>query len=461
LKLTDLRNLTLLEISTLLARGEISSLELVELVLDQIDNTEDKIRAYVTVCGDGARKSAMLADKERKAGKKTGILHGIPISIKDNIETKGIPTTCSSKILSNYIPKSDATVVARLKSAGAIILGKLNLHEFAQGGVSPPTRNPWNLARTAGGSSGGSGAAVAACSALAATGTDTAGSIRMPASVCGVVGLKPTYGRVSRSGVFPASWSLDHVGPITRRVGDSALLLTAMSGYDMRDPTSASQPVPDYIRALKRKSMARRARIGVPKNYFFEGCDKRIKRAILRAVDLLSGLGYEVTEFVFPNAKEIMAARLALDMCESTAFHLQWLSSSSASRKYRPDVREYLKQGLAIPATHYIQALRYRQEILSKFEVLFRDFDVIITPTEVMLAPIYGEKVDDSRIMQCTGPFNLLGYPALSVPCGFVDGLPVGMQIVGKLFQEERVLQVGSDYEAATRYYLSAPPAIA
>jgi aspartyl-tRNA(Asn)/glutamyl-tRNA(Gln) amidotransferase subunit A len=456
MNLAELRKNTLLDISSLLKRGEITSLELVELILEQIRRTDDKIKAYVTVCAEASRKSGARADRELKTGKAKGMLHGIPISIKDNIETKGIPTTCGSKLLGDYVPDQDATVVSRLKSSGSIILGKLNLHEFAQGGVSPPTRNPWNLERTAGGSSGGSGAAVAATSTLAATGTDTAGSIRMPASVCGVVGLKPSYGRVSRMGVFPASWSLDHVGPMTRRVEDAAVLMTIMAGYDELDPTTVRSPVPNYIRAARNDNL-REVTIGVPKNYFFEGCDKRIRKAIFRAIDLLSGLGCNTEEFIFPNGKEIMAARLALDMCESTSFHLQWLSGPK-SKKYQPDVREYLEQGLAIPAVHYIQALRYRSEALRKFQTLFQKFDVMITPTEVMLAPPYGEKVNDNSIMQCTGPFNFLGFPALSIPCGFSDGLPIGLQIIGQLFDESRVLQIGNAYEKATRHYLSAPP---
>jgi len=454
MRISELRTYTLLELFHLIERGDISSVELVNLLLDQIRRTDGKVKAYVTVCKRTAETLAEAADKQLKREKPKQVLHGIPVSIKDNIETEGIRTTCSSKILRNYIPKKDATAVARLRAAGAMILGKLNTHEFAQGPLTPPTRNPWNLKHIPGGSSGGSGAAVAATSALAALGSDTGGSIRMPAALCGVVGFKPTYGLVSRHGLFPASWSLDHVGPICRRVEDVALLTMLMAGRDPLDPTTSERRPHDDVRAIKRDIKG--LRIGIPKNHFFEGCDKRITKSVYRAIDDLLDLECVPVEFHFPDASKMLAARLAIDSCESAAYHSRWLATSAS--KYRPDVRSALEQGSMIPAIYYIQALRYRSVAIEKIEPLFKEFDVMITPTELMLAPRAGEKVNDEAVMHCTGAFNLLGIPALTVPCAFADGLPIGMQIVGNLFDEARVLTVGNAYERVSKLYLKAPP---
>lgn len=432
--------------------GDTSSSELVSLLLDQIRATEDRIRAYVTI-NEGAMKQAKRTDREVRARRK-GVLSGIPISFKDNFETRGIRTTCSSEILREYVPTTDATVVRRLKSAGAIVLGKLNMHEFAQGGLTPPTRNPWNTECIAGGSSGGSGAAVAAASALAATGSDTGGSIRGPSSFCGVVGLKPTYGRVSRHGIFPASWSLDHIGPIVRRVEDAAVMLMHMAGRDVADPTTSDVQVPDYVRAINREFKA--LRIGVPRNHFFEGSDARVSKVVRNAIHKLEGLGCTAVEFEFPHVEEIMAARQTIEMCEATSFHLHWLATVES--KYKPDVRLPLEQGLFVPAVYYIQALRYRAKIFPEILRLFRKFDVMITPTEVCVATKTGQIIEEDTIMHCTGSFNILGLPALSIPCGFVDGLPVGMQIVGNAFDETTVLKVGLEYERVSKLYLREPP---
>jgi aspartyl-tRNA(Asn)/glutamyl-tRNA(Gln) amidotransferase subunit A len=457
LKISELRALTLLEILDLLEKGETSSVELVNLLIDQIKRTDTKVRAYVTVCEKNAVEFATIADEKRKSEKsKKGLplLHGIPVSFKDNIETKGVRTTCGSKILKNNIPKKDATVVARLKAAGAMVLGKVNTHEFAQGPVTPPTRNPWNLERIPGGSSGGSGAAVGATSALAALGSDTGGSIRMPAAVCGVVGFKPTYGLVSRYGLFPASWSLDHIGPICRRVEDVALLTMLMSGRDARDPTTSERSVRNYPKIIRRDIKG--LRIGIPKNHFFEGCDKRIAKSIYSAIDVLKDLGCIPIEFLFPDAPKMLAARLVIDSCESAAYHAKWLSKCGGD--YQHDVRLALEQGSIIPATHYIHALRYRTVAIEKIVHLFNEFDLIITPTMLMVAPRVGDEINEDAIMHCTGAFNLLGLPALTVPCGFVEGLPVGVQMVGNLFDEGRVLAVGNAYEEVSKFYLKNPP---
>jgi aspartyl-tRNA(Asn)/glutamyl-tRNA(Gln) amidotransferase subunit A len=453
LRILELRKHTILGLSHLIERGDISSIELVNLLLEQIRRTDGKVKAYVTVCEKSAQTLAEAVDKQLKRGKTKNVLRGIPVSFKDNFETERIRTTCSSKILRNYIPKKDATAVARLKAAGAIVLGKLNTHEFAQGPLTPPTRNPWNLKHIPGGSSGGSGAAVAATSALVALGSDTGGSIRIPAAFCGVVGLKPTYSLVSRFGLFPASWSLDHVGPICRRVEDVALLTMLMAGKDPLDPSTSQRPIQNYVRAIKRD--VKGLRIGIPKNHFFEGCDKRISKSIRKAIDVLLDLGCIPVEFHFPDAKKMLAARLAIDSCESAAYHSRWLATSAD--KYQSDVRLALEQGSTIPAIYYIQAMRYRKVAIEKIEPLFNKFDVMITPTELMLAPRVGEKVSDETVMHCTGAFNFLGLPALTVPCGFADGLPIGLQIVGNLFDDAGVLAVGNAYERISKLYLEAP----
>jgi aspartyl-tRNA(Asn)/glutamyl-tRNA(Gln) amidotransferase subunit A len=436
----------------MLRMGETSPSELVALHLDQIRATEERIRAYVTI-NQNAMRQARRMDKKVKTG-RNGILFGIPISFKDNFETRGIRTTCSSEILREYVPTTDATVVKKLKSAGIIVLGKLNMHEFAQGGLTPPTRNPWNTECIAGGSSGGSGAAVAAGSALAATGSDTGGSIRGPSSFCGVVGLKPTYGRVSRHGIFPASWSLDHAGPIVRRVEDAAVMLTIMAGSDASDPTTSDLPVTDYVRAIGGQFKG--LKLGVPTNHFFEGCDSRVSKVVRRAIHTLETLGCKTIDFEFPHVEEIMAARQSIEMCEATAYHLRWLTTYA--NRYKPDVRSNLEQGLFVPAVYYIQALRFRAKVFPEIVKLFKKFDVMITPTIPVVATKTSVELKDETGMHCTGAFNLLGLPALSMPCGFVDGLPVGMQIVGNAFDEATVLKTGLAYERVSKFYQYEPP---
>jgi aspartyl-tRNA(Asn)/glutamyl-tRNA(Gln) amidotransferase subunit A len=460
--MSELRQLTLLQIAESIRNGETSPSEIVRLLLEQIRRTDDRVKAYVTVCEDNALKLAEAAEMQIKADHDLGPLHGIPVSIKDLFETKGVRTTCGSKLMQDYVPTVDCTVVERLKSSGAIMLGKLNTHEFALGGVSPPTRNPWNLNHIPGGSSGGSTAAVAVSSAIAATGSDTGGSIRIPASYCGVVGLKPTYGRVSRAGVFPESWSLDHVGPITKRVEDAALLLSVIAGYDERDPTSSERVVPDYIKMLKVDPSD--LRIGVPKNYFFENCDKEVSKAVRSAIDQLEKQGCSIVEFEFPYLNEIMAAYNAIDMCESTSYHERELAERADD--FTSDVRLILELGLFIPATYYIQAQRIRAMVYPKVARLFKFFDVIVTPSEPTVAPEVGSQIVEfegvkedvtSAMVRYLAPFNLTGLPALSVPCGFSKGLPIGMQIIGNAYDESTVFQVGHAYEQATDWHLKRP----
>ena len=463
MKLSRLRELTLRQIADGIRNDETSPTELVTILLQQVQRTDEKVKAYVTICGDKALELARAAELQLKAGYDLGLLHGIPVSIKDLFETAGIRTTCGSKLMQNYTPTTDCTAVTRLKQAGAIIFGKTNTHEFALGGITPPTRNPWNLNHIPGGSSGGSAAAIAAGSALVATGSDTLGSIRIPASSCGVVGLKPTYGRVSRAGVFPESWSLDHVGPITRRVEDAAIMLSVMAGYDELDPTSSQANVPDYL-GLDDKIEG--VKIGVPKNYFFERCDKEVRKAVNNAIDRLQQLGCQRVEFEFPYVQEIGASLVAIDACESAAYHER--SLAERADEYSPDVRLQLEQALFIPATYYIQALRTRGMILPTVLRIFKQCDVIVTPTLPSVAP----EVDARKIMidgveeqssmywdtRYVAAFNLTGLPAISVPCGFAaNGLPIGMQIVGNRYDELTILRLAHAYENATVWHNKFP----
>lgn len=463
MKLSELRQLTLRELATNIRNGKTTPVEITRLLLEQIHRTDEKLKAYVTVCEQIAIKLAEAAEVQIRAGHDLGILHGLPVSIKDLFETEGVRTTCGSKFMQDYVPKTDCTVVKRLKSNGAILLGKTNTHEFALGGITPPTRNPWNLNHIPGGSSGGSAAAIAACSAIATTGSDTGGSIRIPASFCGVVGLKPTYGRVSRAGVFPESWSLDHAGPITRRVEDAAVLLRIMAGHDELDPTSSEQPVPDYVEHLNDRVSG--VRVGVPANYFYERCDKEVSTALQKSIDVLRGLGCKTVEFEFPRIPEIMAAYTTLDSCEASSYHER--SMAERAGDFQPDVRLLLEQGLFIPATYYIQALRIRAAIFRDLMSLFKQFDVIVTPAEPIVAPEVGQRtvrIEDSEesvdnaIVRYLAPFNLTGLPALSIPCGFSsEDLPIGMQIIGKAFDETTVLTVGHAYEQASNWHTKFP----
>ncbi len=461
--MSDLRDLTLLELAERLRKRETSPLEIVRFLLYRIRRTEDRLKAYVTVCEESALKLAEAAEIQLRAGHDLGPLHGLPVSVKDLFETEGIRTTCGSRLMHDYVPKIDCTVVKRLKASGAIVLGKTNTHEFALGGITPPTRNPWNLNRIPGGSSGGSAAALAAGSAIATTGSDTGGSIRIPASFCGVVGFKPTYGRVSRAGIFPESWSLDHAGPIARSVEDAALLLRIMAGRDELDPTSSELPVPDYVEQLKQGVAG--MRIGIPANHFFEQCQSEVAEAVNKAVDVLRDLGCRMVTFEFPHVPEIMAAYTTLDSCEASAYHERSIEKRAGD--YQPDVRLLLEQGLFIPATYYIQALRTRALIFPKIMSLFKQFDVMVTPSQPMAAPEVGqrslrfdgvEESVDSALVRYLAPFNLTGLPALSIPCGFTgDALPIGMQIIGKAYDEPTVLRVAYAYEQATDWHRRVP----
>jgi aspartyl-tRNA(Asn)/glutamyl-tRNA(Gln) amidotransferase subunit A len=460
--------LTLTDAAALIQSRALSPVELTRALLERIDRYEPLLNSFIAVTAENALAEAERAEREIAAGLYRGPLHGIPLAVKDLIDTAGIPTTCGARFMAEHVPEVDATVVTRLKEAGAVLLGKLNLHEFAYGvsTINPhygATRNPWDPARIPGGSSGGSGAAVAATLCLGALGTDTGGSIRIPAALCGVVGLKPTYGRVSRSGVFPLGWSLDHVGPLARRAADCACLLQAIAGPDPRDPTTRSVPVPDYRAALTGD--VRGLRVGVPREYFFEGVDLEVEAAFHEAIEVLELQGASVREIALPHirhARTIMATIIA-----SEAYSVHEENLRSRAEEYGSDVRARLRWGECLLASHYLKAQRARQLLRDGFTTALREVDLIATPaTPVAALPIESIQRGGSdafaaaarTLTQMTGPFNLTGLPALSIPCGFTgDGLPIGLQLAARPFDESTLLNAAHAYEEATAWHTRRP----
>jgi aspartyl-tRNA(Asn)/glutamyl-tRNA(Gln) amidotransferase subunit A len=441
---------------------ELSPVELTASVLARIDAVEDKITAFATLTPDLATKAAARAEAEIAAGNYRGPLHGIPVGIKDLYETAGVATTSSSKVRADYIPAQDSAVVEKLFAAGSVMVGKTHTHEFAFGAVTPTTRNPWDLDRMPGGSSGGSGAAVAAAECFLGMGSDTGGSIRIPASVCGTVGLKPTYGRVSRRGVASLSWSLDHVGPLTRTVADAALVMNAIAGYDRSDPASVDVPVPDFTARLDVAGL----RIGVPTNYYTERVDPQVAAAVSAAIAVLVEQGARTREIEIPLPQYVLPTEWAIMLPEASAYHQEMLRDKADL--YTEDVRLFLEVGELVLATDYIKALRARTLIQQRWRDMFADIDVLIAPTlttpalpvddpQVTWPDGSTESATDSYV-RFSAPANVTGLPALSVPCGFNDaGLPIGMQIIGKPFAEPVLLAVGQTYESATHWAKLAP----
>lgn len=452
--MTEPYELDLPEASARISSGELTPLELTESVLARIDAVEGRVGAFVTVTADTALRSAAAATAEIADGAYRGPLHGIPVAIKDLIDTAGVATTSSSRVREHHIPDADAAVVEALRAAGMVLVGKTHTHEFAYGGVTPTTRNPWNTARVVGGSSGGSAAAVSYGAAPAALGTDTAGSIRIPASLCGVVGLKPTYGRVSRVGVASLSWSLDHVGPLTRTVLGAAWMLNAMAGHDSRDPGSSGAAVPDFTDGID--DGVRGLRVGVPGNYFTEGVDAETERTVNAAVEVLRELGAVLVPVEIPQAARFGAVITGIMMPEASAYHRRALRETP--ELYTDEVRTLLEVGETILATDYIDALRFRQSMKLAWKDMMRAVDVVVAPTVFTTALPADDPVhrwpDGSTETASVGygrlsiPANLFGLPALQVPCGFSgDGLPIGMQILGRPFAEQTVLRVGRSFE--------------
>ena len=452
----SLLDLHVYELAEHIARGEIGPVEVTEAVLGRIERVEAAVNAFVTVTAGEARAAAHAAEREIAAGHWRGPLHGVPVAVKDLCDAEGIKTTAGSPLLFARMADRDATVVRRMREAGAIIVGKLNLHEVALGvtGINPhlgAVRNPWDPARIAGGSSSGSAAAVAAMECFAALGSDTGGSIRIPASLCGVVGLKPTHGRTSLAGVFPLASTLDHVGPITRCVRDAALVLAVISGYDVDDPWSIDVPVEDYTAYLE--SGVRSIRVGVPSTYVLEGCDPDVAAAVKDAIRLLRGSGARTVEVDTGMLRQWWLDNMAVIVGEAAAVHRRRVEETPAA--FGADVLEYLRAALKMPAYQYAEAARMRDALRSgrADETLFASADVLVMPATPVPA-LRSDEIATSNpvaaLTRNTAPFDLSGQPAITVPCGLTSaGLPVGLQIVGQRWDEATVLRAARAYEAA------------
>lgn len=452
------------EAGAALRAGRFSALELTEACLARIEESNPELNAFLTVTADEARAAARKADEELRAGRDRGPLHGIPVAHKDLFCTTGVKTTSGSKVFADYVPGFDATVVARLREAGTVLLGKTNLHEFAFGITSNnphygPVRNPWDLERIPGGSSGGAGAALAAGLTLLATGTDTGGSIRVPASYCGVTGLKPTFGLVSKYGVFPLGFSLDHPGPMGRGVEDVALMLEAMTGYDPQDSCSARRAREAY--PLEGATL-NGARIVLPENYYFEKVDPEVRALVLGAAQKAEQAGATFVMSRVPDGDQLSAIAQVTLLSEAATVHEPYLRKRRAD--YGEAVLGLLETGRAIPATHYLQAQRLRKRILGVHLELLKKADFILTPaTPIAAPPIGAETVDvggelhDVRILttRTMRGVNALGLPALAMPCGWTRaGLPVGLQLIGRPFGERALLRAGAALEEALGFQL-------
>lgn len=482
----NLRTLTVHEAHQRLRNRELSSLELTQAIFRRIDETEDTVRAYITVCREAAAQQAQAADRRLMGGGDIHPILGIPIAIKDNFLTDGVRTTCASRILGNFIPPYDATTIARLRFAGSVFVGKTNLDEFAMGSSTENsayalTRNPWSLERVPGGSSGGSAAAVAAGQCLAALGTDTGGSIRQPASYCGVVGLKPTYGRVSRYGIVAFASSMDQVGPLTRDVRDCALMLEAIAGHDPADSTSADLPVPRYSVALTGEIKG--LRVGVPKEYFIAGMQPEVEQAVRKAIHHLERSGAAITEISLPHTEYAVAVYYIVATAEASSNLARYDGMRFGQRARANDLMETYtktrKEGFgsevkrrivlgtyALSAgyydAYYLKAQRVRALIQADFSAAFESCDLIVTPTAPTTAFRLGEKTGDPLQMYLSDIYtvsvNLAGLPALSLPCGFdAAGLPIGMQIIGKQFDEATILRLAHAYEQETEWHGQTP----
>ncbi|MEV7125553.1 amidase [Streptomyces sp. NPDC093260] len=432
----------------------LSPVELVGSVLDRIEQVEPQVAAYVAVSADQARVAAREAEREVAQGSCRGPLHGIPVGLKDLIDVAGVSTTASSRTRAGHRAASDSAVVASLRAAGAILIGKTHTHEFAYGLTTPQTNNAWDRGRIAGGSSGGSAVAVASGAATFALGTDTGGSIRVPATLNGVVGLKPTYGLVSRHGVTSLSWSLDHVGPITRTVDDAALVLTAIAGHDARDPASAAVPGADYRPSPDPDLTG--VRVGVPRTYYFEHVDADVAAAVRRAIAQLETLGARLIEIDIPMTRYIQATQWGLMVPEATAYHESTLRT--VPELYQADVRILLEAGELMGAGDYLRAQRARTLMRGAWARILEEVDVIAAPAVPMAAVPSGqetvtwpdgtvESVSDAYV-RLSSPANITGVPALSVPVGQdTAGMPIGMQLLGRPFAERTLLLVGHAYE--------------
>ncbi|WP_321532921.1 Asp-tRNA(Asn)/Glu-tRNA(Gln) amidotransferase subunit GatA [uncultured Desulfuromonas sp.] len=482
----QLTDLTIHDMQQRMADGSLTSVELTEAFLQRIKDTDERLNAFITVCDDEALEAARQADAQRAAG-NVQPLTGIPVALKDIFITEGLRTTCASKILGDYCPPYDGTAVRKLKEQGAVIVGKLNMDEFAMGSSNEnsgygPVRNPWNLDCVPGGSSGGSAVAVAARQAVATLGTDTGGSIRMPASHCGVVGLKPSYGRVSRYGVIAYASSLDQVGPMTRDVRDCAIMLGAVAGYDPADSTSVDMPVPDYLENLEQGVAGKK--IGLPKEYFIDGLDAEVKQAIDAAVETYRKLGAEIVEVSLPHTKYAVACYYVVATAEASSNLARYdgvrfgervdegnglidMYMQTRSQGFGDEVKRRIMLGTYALSSgyydaYYLKAQKVRSLIRQDFLDAFEQVDCILTPVAPTAAFKLGEKMADPLTMYLSDIFtistNLAGICGLSLPCGrTAQGLPIGVQLLGKPFGEAELLQTAYAYEQATAWHTQGP----
>jgi aspartyl-tRNA(Asn)/glutamyl-tRNA(Gln) amidotransferase subunit A len=460
------------DLGRMIATKQVSPVEVVRAHLDRIAAVDSKLRAFITVCADSALESARAAEADLMAGRVLGRLHGVPWAPKDLYSTRGVRTTGGSKILADWVPSEDSTVVARLARAGTILLGKLNMHEFAYGpeGLNAhygDARNPWSADahRITGGSSSGSGAAVAAGLAPGSLGSDTGGSIRIPASLCGITGLKPTYGRVSRAGALPLAWSMDHVGPMTRSARDCALMLSVIAGYDPADPTTSVLPVPDYGAALTGD--VKGLRVGLLRAHFTDPAAADVRAAVEASAKQLEQAGAVVDEVNLTQVIHVATGSAAIVASEALAYHAPWMRSRP--QDYQPDVRERLRLGAFVNGAHYVRAQQIRALVTREVDEALARRDVLLAPATPLVAPVLGEREaalgdgpSDVRaaLLRCTRPFNFSGHAACAAPCGFTPGgLPIGLQIVGRPFDEATVLRVVDAYQRMTDWHTRRPPA--
>jgi len=484
----SLHKLSLCELQKKFTAGEVTAVEIVRAYALRIGQVEPKVKAYVTQAKDAALQHAAELDARLKGWRKTQPLTGMPLAVKDNLCTEGVPTTCSSRMLQHFIPPYDATVVAKLRAQDYLLLGKTNLDEFAMGSSTEhsafgPSRNPWNLHCVPGGSSGGSAAAVAAEECVAALGSDTGGSIRQPAAFCGVVGLKPTYGRVSRYGLVAFASSLDQVGPITKDVSDAALLLGVIAGHDPMDSTSADLPVPDYTKALRKKDL-KKLTVGVPVEFFAEGLDPEVEQAVKAAIGELKNLGGTIKEVHLPRTDAAVAVYYVIATAEASSNLARYdgvkfglraketkdlldLYTKTRQEGFGPEVKRRIMLGTYALSSgyydaYYGKAQAVRTLICQDFRTAFQDVDLIVTPVTPTPAFRLGEKSEDPLQMYLSDIYtisiNLAGLPAISVPCGFSKaGLPIGVQLIGRAFEEETLLRAAHAYEQSTQWHVKKP----